>query len=167
MPECIAGSVTPVKDFFPFYANFLNFANLPLSSAPGEKIHAAFIFSPLKSRFPLISTISPMKKLLSIALAAAAVTVTAAEARAKTCKIYVVGGSWAGRSFSLQMENGKFVGTSGVSPSNLPRCVAKKYVYGRWYHLCKGGRLVVFKQKNNKWKPVSAKGLKKYKHDCL
>ena len=108
-----------------------------------------------------------MRKLLSIALIAAASSAGLAEAKTTTCNIYVVGGSWAGHKFPLKMENGKFVGTSGVTPSKLPRCVAKKYVYGRWYHLCKGGKLVVFKKKKNQWKPVSAKGLKKYKHDCL
>lgn len=108
-----------------------------------------------------------MRKRLSPFLIALPLASTIAEAKVKTCQISVVGGAWAGNSYSLQMENGKFTGTSGVSASNLPNCVAKKYVYGRWYHLCKGGKLIVFKQKNNKWKPVSANGLKKYRHNCL
>ena len=106
-------------------------------------------------------------KLLSTLMAILAIGSVAAEAKTTTCNIHVVGGSWAGNSFPLKMQNGKFVGTSGVSSSNIPNCVAKKYVYGRWYHLCKGGKLVVFKNKKGKWKPVSKKGLKKYRHDCL
>lgn len=90
-----------------------------------------------------------------------------AVAASKTCQISVVGGSWKGYSHSLEMRDGKFVGTSGIKPSELQGCVAKKYIVGRWYHLCSSGKIIVFKFKDDKWKRLSAKSLKKYRHDCL
>ena len=92
---------------------------------------------------------------------------SAVEAQTKDCTISVVGGAWKGQTYGLRIENGKFVGTSGILESDLPGCVAKKHIFGRWYHLCRNNRIIVFKRKNNRWKRLSAKSLKKYRHNCL
>ena len=89
------------------------------------------------------------------------------QAKIKKCKIKVVGGSFKGQSFPLKMKDGKFIGQSGMSPSNLPGCRVKKLVYGRWYHLCNKGTLIVYKRKDNKWKRLKDKSLLKYQHTCF
>ncbi len=91
----------------------------------------------------------------------------AGEANAKQCKISVVGGSWKGKTYPLRMKNGKFVGTRGLKNSGLPGCVAKKYIYGRWYHLCKNHKIIVYRREGSGWKRLAAKNLKKYKHNCI
>ncbi len=93
--------------------------------------------------------------------------VAPAQAAAKSCKISVVGGSWAGKTYPLTIKNGKFTGASGVRASPLKGCPAMKYVYGRWYHLCKGGKIAVFRKSDGKWQRLKPKNERKYKHDCL
>lgn len=109
------------------------------------------------------------KTIVTISLAMAMALTTSATLEAKTthCKIKVVGGSFKGRSFPVTMEDGKFVGQSGMSESNLPGCRVKKKVYGRWYHLCKRGTLIVYKWKNSKWTRLQPKSLLKYQHTCF
>ncbi len=94
-------------------------------------------------------------------------TANTVQAAITKCKINVVGGSFKGRSFALEMKNGKLVGQSGMSDSNLSGCRAKKLVYGRWYHLCKKGTLIVYKRKNSKWQRLKDKSLLKYEHTCF
>ncbi len=109
-----------------------------------------------------------MKRNIAISAALAGMLLAGpAAAAAKSCMIEVVGGSWKGYTHKLAMENGEFVGTSGVKPSELKSCKAKKYIVGRWYHICSGGKIIVFKKKDGKWKRLSAKSLKKYQHNCL
>lgn len=107
-----------------------------------------------------------MKKSVSLFLLTFMLAVPA-EAAVKHCTISVVGGSWEGATFDLKMENGKFIDTSGVRDSPLQGCAAMKYVYGRWYHLCKGGKIAVFKQDDGKWRRLKPKSERKYVHNCL
>ncbi len=93
-----------------------------------------------------------------------------AEAKTTKCKISVVGGKFKGRTYSLKMKDGKFVDNSGTESSNLPGCVAKKYLYGRWYHVCQNSKIIVYRPEETHpegWKRLAAKNLKKYKHNCL
>jgi len=113
------------------------------------------------------------KGLLAKSLALALVVSTAstgigiAEAKTGKCKIKVVGGSYKGRSFPLKMSNGKFTDQSDVSASKLPGCRVKKKVFGRWYHLCNKGTLIVYKWKNSQWTRLKPKSLLKYQHNCF
>ena len=91
----------------------------------------------------------------------------AAGAATSHCKISVVGGSFKGKTYKLTMKDGKFVGDKGFRDSKLRGCVGKKKIYGRWYHLCQNGKIIVFRSEANVWKRLSAKNLKKYKHNCL
>ncbi|HFC05250.1 MAG TPA: hypothetical protein ENJ55_06060 [Rhizobiales bacterium] len=106
-----------------------------------------------------------MAVLLSIPLSFAAISI--AEAQVTKCKIKVVGGSFKGRSFNIEMKDGKFTNVSGMQKSELAGCRVKKKVYGRWYHLCKKGTLIVYKRKNFAWKRLSDKSLLKYQHTCF
>ncbi len=95
-------------------------------------------------------------------------TITAGtQAATKTCKISVVGGSFKGRSYPLKMSNGAFVETGGVSKSSIGGCLAKKFIYGRWYHICRDSRIIVYRREGDGWKRLAAKNLKKYRHDCI
>ena len=118
---------------------------------------------------PLKKAMRLTRQLSAILLVPALITSTfsIAEANASKCKIKVVGGSYKGRSFPLKMKNGQFSGQSGVSASNLEGCRVKKIVYGRWYHLCEKGTLIVYKRKNNAWKRLKPKSLLKYQHTCF
>jgi hypothetical protein len=90
-----------------------------------------------------------------------------ANAATTKCKIKVVGGSFKGRSFAVKMQDGNFTNVKGMSGSSLNGCRAKKKVYGRWYHLCNKGTLIVFKRKNSKWVKLQPKSLLKYQHTCF
>lgn len=114
--------------------------------------------STIKSR--LAKSVLALSIVLPLSLTAASV----ASAGVVNCKINVVGGSYKGRSFPVQINNGQF---TGMSNSGLPGCRAKKKVYGRWYHLCKRGTLIVYKRKNFKWVKLYPKSLLKYQHTCF
>ena len=90
-----------------------------------------------------------------------------ADAGTKKCKISVVGGSWKGKTYPIKVKNGQFVGTKGMQESGISGCVAKKKIYGRWYHLCRNSKIIVFRREGSGWKKLAAKNLKKYKHNCL
>ncbi len=94
-------------------------------------------------------------------------TSSIANAQITKCKIKVVGGSYKGQSYSVEMKDGKFVNQSGMKKSELAGCRVKKKVYGRWYHLCKKGTLIVYKRKNFKWQRLQPKSLLKYQHTCF
>jgi len=121
------------------------------------------------ANFLLKSPVLSKKQLYVLLLAPALLVSTPGigQAIAASCKIKVVGGSYKGRSFPIKMINGRFDGQSGVSRSELQGCRVKKQVYGRWYHLCKKGTLIVYKQKNHKWKRLKPKSLLKYQHNCF
>jgi hypothetical protein len=106
---------------------------------------------------------------LKLVLAASMLATFAAEASAasKSCKISVVGGSWKGKTYPIKVKNGQFAGTKGMEDSELSGCVAKKKIYGRWYHLCGNGKIIVFRREGSAWKRLAAKNLKKYRHNCL
>jgi hypothetical protein len=91
----------------------------------------------------------------------------AAYAETKKCKISVVGGSFKGHSMKVKMKDGKFVGDSSIRDSTIAGCRGMKYFYGRWYHLCPKGTLIVFKQKKGKWVKLKPRSLKKYVHNCF
>ena len=89
-------------------------------------------------------------------------------AKTNSCKISVVGGSHKGSTFKLKIRNGKVIGTrSQASP--LRGCLAMKNIYNRWYHLCSGGKIIVYRwlEDRRKWKRLSAKNLRKYRHNCF
>lgn len=88
-------------------------------------------------------------------------------AAAKDCKIKVVGGSFKGYSMKVKMQGDQFIGDSSIRPSNLPGCKGMKYFYGRWYHMCAGGTMIVYKKKHGKWVRLQPKSLKKYIHNCF
>ena len=92
---------------------------------------------------------------------------TVAEAATKKCKISVVGGSFKGRAYPVKMNGGKFVETDGVSKSSLPGCLAKKFIYGRWYHICRNSKILVYRREGSSWKRLAARNLKKYRHNCV
>ena len=117
----------------------------------------------LKPRTSLIKIL--FASLLALSTVASAINI--AQAKSTKCKIKVVGGSYKGRSFTLRMSGGNFTGQSGVSKSSLEGCRVKKQVFGRWYHLCEKGTLIVYKRKDNKWKRLKPKSLKKYLHTCF
>jgi len=106
-----------------------------------------------------------MAILMSIPLSFAAISI--AEAQISKCKIKVVGGSFKGRAFPVEMKDGKFTNVSGMQKSELAGCRAKKKVYGRWYHLCEKGTMIVFKKKNSEWVRLQPKSLLKYQHNCF
>ena len=60
------------------------------------------------------------------------------------CKISVVGGSFKGKTYKLTMQDGKFVGDKGFRESNLQGCLGKKKIYGRWYHICRNSKILVY-----------------------
>ena len=103
--------------------------------------------------------------LMSIPLSFTAINI--AGAQVTKCKIKVVGGSFKGRAFPIEMKDGKFTNVSGMKKSELAGCRVKKKVYGRWYHLCEKGTLIVFKKKNSKWQRLKDKSLLKYQHTCF
>jgi len=103
--------------------------------------------------------------LMSIPLSFTAISI--ADAQITKCKIKVVGGSFKGRAFPIEMKDGKFINQSGMKKSELAGCRAKKKVYGRWYHLCQKGTLIVFKKKSSKWVRLQPKSLLKYQHTCF
>lgn len=104
---------------------------------------------------------------LPLALAVLTTGVPSTYAKITKCKIKVVKGTYKGNSINVTMKDGSLVGQSGMTASNLNNCQAKKYYYGRWYHLCKGGTLIVYKNKDNRWKKLKPKSLLKYKHNCF
>ncbi|MGI9463235.1 MAG: hypothetical protein ACR2OM_04815 [Aestuariivirgaceae bacterium] len=106
-----------------------------------------------------------MKFLLTAAILAG--SSIAAGAATKQCKISIVGGSYKGTTYPVKIKNGQFVGTGGMVESGLKGCVAKKKVYGRWYHLCKNSKIIVYRREGSGWKRLAARNLKKYKHNCL
>ncbi len=106
-----------------------------------------------------------MAIVMSIPLSFAAIAI--ADAQITRCEIKVVGGSFAGRSFPIEMKDGKFTNVSGMKKSELAGCRVKKKVYGRWYHLCEKGTLIVFKRKNFKWVRLQPISLLKYQHTCF
>ena len=91
-----------------------------------------------------------------------------AAAQDKRCKFSVVGGKQKGRTIKLKMRGGKFVG-KGIKDSTESGCAAMINVYGRWYHFCNGGRVVVHRwvESTKSWKQLSEKNLRKYRHDCI
>lgn len=89
------------------------------------------------------------------------------EAAVKNCKIKVVGGSFKGHSMKIKMDGNRFVGDSSIRPSNLPGCRGMKYFYGRWYHMCARGTMIVYKKKHGKWVRLQPISLKKYVHNCF
>jgi len=103
--------------------------------------------------------------LMSIPLSFTAISI--AEAQVTSCKIKVVGGSFKGRSFPIEMKDGKFTNVSGMKKSELGGCRVKKKVYGRWYHLCEKGTLIVYKRKNFQWVRLQPISLLKYQHTCF
>lgn len=110
----------------------------------------------------------PMKSMKFLTVAAILIaSAVAAQAATRQCKISVVGGSWKGKSYPLKMKDGKFVGKKGIEVSSLKGCVAKKFIYGRWYHVCKNSKIIVYRREGSGWKQLAAKNLKKYKHNCL
>jgi len=108
-------------------------------------------------------------KSVNFAVAALMIAVSAGAVEAATtkCKISVVGGSWKGKTYKLSVKDGDFAGTKGMQKSGLKGCVAKKKIYGRWYHLCEGSKIIVFRPEGSGWKQLAARNLKKYKHNCL
>jgi len=104
---------------------------------------------------------------VALALSIALPMVSTSQAQTTQCKIKVVGGSFKGQSFTVKMVDGSLIGQSGMTKSALPGCQAKKMLHGRWYHLCTKGTLIVYKRKDNKWKLLKPKSLKKYKHNCF
>ena len=112
-----------------------------------------------------VMPVNSMKYLVAVAVLAA--STVAADAATKSCKISVVGGSWKGKTYPLKMKDGKFVDTKGLKNSELNGCVAKKKIYGRWYHLCQNSKIIVYRREGSGWKRLAAKNLKKYKHNCL
>ena len=105
-------------------------------------------------------------RLLAAACVLAAVT-TGAEAATKKCKISVVGGSYKGRTYPVTMNNGRFVETRGVSKSSIAGCLAKNLIYGRWYHICRNSKIIVYRREGSGWKRLAAKNLRKYRHNCI
>lgn len=105
------------------------------------------------------------KFLLAAAILAA--SAMAAGAATTKCKISVVGGSFKGKTYKLSMKDGKFVGDKDFKESSLKGCVGKKFIYGRWYHLCQNSKIIVYRREGNGWKQLAAKNLKKYRHNCL
>lgn len=106
---------------------------------------------------------------IKVLLAAAVLASSAVAAGAATtkCKISVVGGSYKGKTYPLKMKSGRFIGTKGMEESQVRGCVAKKKIYGRWYHVCKNSQVIVYRREGSGWKQLAAKNLKKYRHDCL
>ena len=90
-----------------------------------------------------------------------------AQAQTVNCKIKIVGGSFKGRSMDVRMRKGKFVGDSSIRPSNLAGCRGMKYFYGRWYHMCARGTMIVYKKKHGQWVRLQPISLKKYIHNCF
>lgn len=109
--------------------------------------------------------INSMKLLLAAAVLAG--SAMAAGAATTKCKISVVGGSFKGKTYKLKMKDGKFTGDKDFKDSNLKGCVGKKFIYGRWYHLCQNSKIIVYRREGSGWKQLAAKNLKKYKHNCL
>lgn len=102
-----------------------------------------------------------------LAAAVLATSAMAAGAATTKCKISVVGGSFKGKTYKLSMKDGKFVGDKDFRESNLKGCVGKKFIYGRWYHLCNNSKIIVYRREGSGWKRLAAKNLKKYRHNCL
>lgn len=121
----------------------------------------------LKSNLSLKSLAMKTALAFSLALPISFAVTGSANAQVKNCKIKVVGGSFKGRSFAVQMKDGQFTNVKGMLVSELPGCRGKKKVYGRWYHLCKKGTLIVFKRKSGKWVKLYPKSLLKYQHTCF
>ena len=42
-----------------------------------------------------------------------------------------------------------------------------KNIYGRWYHICLAGKIIVFLWDDGKWRKLPKIKLKKYRHDCF
>ncbi len=104
---------------------------------------------------------------LMLAISTSLVGASVAQAQTVDCKIKIVGGSFKGRSMDVKMRKGKFVGDSSIRESNLPGCRGMKYFYGRWYHMCTKGTMIVYKKKKGKWVRLQPISLKKYIHNCF
>ncbi len=104
---------------------------------------------------------------LMLAMTTGLMGASVVQAQTVNCKIKIVGGSFKGRSMKVTMKDGQFVGDSSIRPSNLPGCRGMKYFYGRWYHMCAKGTMIVYKQKHGKWIRLQPKSLKKYIHNCF
>ena len=104
----------------------------------------------------------------AVLAAGVAFSPVAVTAKTTSCKISVVGGSHKGASFKLKIKNGKVIGTRAQA-SPLRGCLAMKNIYSRWYHLCNGGKIIVYRwlEDRRKWKRLSAKNLRKYQHNCF
>ena len=109
------------------------------------------------------------KKSTEIVLVAALLIGSAVAAGAATtqCEISVLGGAFKGKTYELSMKDGKFVGDKDFKESSLKGCVGKKFIYGRWYHLCENSKIIVYRREGSGWKRLAAKNLKKYRHNCL
>ena len=111
---------------------------------------------------------SVLSTAIVLPISVALITSTPAAAQSKRCKLNVVGGSQKGRSFNLEMRNGKFVG-AGMQDSTLSDCRGMRNIHGRWYHICGNGRVIVFRWVENTktWRRLAEHNLQKYRHNCF